>query len=83
VAAANKSHLTNSAAANAGDVRPSSRIDLQFPFFAATRRGSVASYRVASIVIRSKGPRFNAPSENKFILRPQTLSFHRHPVIQE
>jgi len=50
VAAANKSDLTNAAAANAGDVRPSSRIDLQFRFFTATRRGSVASYRVARSV---------------------------------
>jgi len=65
-----------------GNARSSLCIDQQFRFFAAIRR-DIVSYRVmCSTIIRSKGSRFNTSSENKFILRLQTLSFHRHPVIR-
>jgi len=65
-----------------GNARSSLYIDQQFRFFVATRR-DIVNYRVmCSTVIRSKGSHFNTSSENKFILRLQTLSFHRHPVIR-
>jgi len=64
-----------------GNARSSLCIDQQFRFFVATRC-NIVNYRVMrSTVIQSKGSRFNTSSENKFILRLQTLSFH-HPVIR-
>lgn len=79
----NKSDLTNDASTR----RHTSIIGYRFaiPFFRCHLSRHCQLSRCAqrrSIVIWSKEPRFDAPSENKFILCPQTLSFHRHPVIQ-